>query len=325
MEYKNQQPDPTQFPRYCGISTYARLKLLEDDEKCDIAIVGIPYDSGVTFRPGARFGPESIRINSRLIRPYNINQHKSPFKNNIIKDAGDISCNPFNIHSSINTISNELDKLHSRVKNLIILGGNHTISYPCLRSMSRKFGQVALLHFDSHFDTWDEYFGEKCTHGTPFKRALEEKLINVDNSMHVGIRGSINDYTDIEKDKELGFKTIFCNEIEELGIKGIISKIKDRIKDCPCYISIDIDCIDPAYAPGTGTPEPGGLSSRELIMILKELSSLNVIGGDIVEVSPSYDANNITSQLAANLAYELICLVDSTESTNSTWRNVDEF
>ena len=309
MDFSNQQPDPTIFPRFCGISTYARLNLLDDKSTCDIAVVGIPFDSGVTFRPGARFGPESIRVNSRLIRNYSINHLKSPFKDKIICDAGDIATNPFNIHQSIDKISNDLDSLFKRSNNLIVLGGDHTISYPVLRSVNKKHGKVALVHFDSHFDTWDEYFGEKCTHGTPFKRAIDEELFDVDHSMHVGIRGTINDYCDIENDNKLGFKTVFCNEIEDIGMKGIIKKIIDRVGDTPCYISIDIDCIDPAYAPGTGTPEPGGLTSRELMLILKGMSQLKVIGGDIVEVSPSYDSNSITSQLAAHLAYELICLI----------------
>ena len=308
-DYESQQPDPTKVPRFCGISTFARINTLSDNENCDTAIVGIPFDSGVTFRPGARFGPESIRLSSRLLRKYSINQMKSPFKNKIIKDAGDISTNPFNIHQSLNLITTEIDKLFMRVNNLVFLGGDHTISYPILKSINKKFGKVALLHFDSHFDTWDEYFGEKCTHGTPFKRALDEDLIDVSHSMHVGIHGTINDYTDIENDKELGFKTIFTNEIDTLGLNGVIDKILNRISNIPCYISIDIDCIDPAYAPGTGTPEPGGFTSRELFNILKGISNLNVIGADIVEVSPSYDSNSITSQLAAHLTYELICMI----------------
>ena len=307
--YDNQQPDPTKIPRYCGISTFARLKFLDVSSNCDIAVVGIPFDSGVTFRPGARFGPESIRMNSRLLRNFSINHLKSPFKDKIICDAGDIATNPFSICQSIDKISNELDQLFNRCNNIIVLGGDHTISYPVLRSINKKHGKIALIHFDSHFDTWDEYFGEKCTHGTPFKRAIDEELFDVDHSMHVGIRGTINDYTDIEKDKELGFKTIFCNEIDDIGIKGIVEKILNRVGETPCYISIDIDCIDPAYAPGTGTPEPGGLTSRELIQILKGISKLKVVGGDIVEVAPSYDANSITAQLAAHLAYELICLI----------------
>ena len=309
MDNFQNQPDPTKIPRYCGISTFARTNTIDKVDKCDIAIVGIPFDSGVTFRPGARFGPESIRSSSKLLRNFSINHMKSPFKDKIVCDAGDIPCNPFNIHQSINTITNELDILHEKSKNLVILGGDHTISYPSLKSMNKKFGKIALIHFDSHFDTWDEYFGEKCTHGTPFKRALEEDLIDVDHSIHVGIHGTINDYTDIENDKKLGFKTIFTTEFESLGLFGIIDKILSRVEDIPVYISIDIDCIDPAYAPGTGTPEPGGMTSRELFSILKGINKLNVIGGDVVEVSPSYDANNITSQLAAHVAYELMCLI----------------
>lgn len=309
MDNFQNQPDPTKIPRYCGISTFARTNIIDKVDKCDIAIVGIPFDSGVTFRPGARFGPESIRSSSKLLRNYSINHMKSPFKDKIVCDAGDIPCNPFNINQSIDTICNELNKLHEKSNNLIILGGDHTISYPSLRSMNKKFGKIALIHFDSHFDTWDEYFGEKCTHGTPFKRALEEDLIDVDHSIHVGIHGTINDYTDIENDKKLGFKTIFTTEFDSLGLFGIIDKILSRVEDTPVYISIDIDCIDPAYAPGTGTPEPGGMTSRELFSILKGINKLNVIGGDVVEVSPSYDANNITSQLAAHIAYELMCLI----------------
>lgn len=303
------QPDPTIIPRYCGISTFARLSILNEDEECDTAIVGIPFDSAVTFRPGARFGPESIRSSSRLIRPYNINQEISVFDNKIIKDAGDIPCTPLNIKEAMKMISNQVDELFNKTKNIIFMGGDHSISYPILKSINKKFGKVSLLHFDSHFDTWDEYFGEKYTHGTPFKRALEEGLIDVEHSMHVGIRGSVNDYVDIEKDNELGFKTIFCSELEKNGVEYVIDKIINRVKNKPCYISIDIDCIDPAYAPGTGTPEPGGISSREIIYILGGIKNLNVIGGDVVEVSPSYDSNNITSQLAANLVYELLCMV----------------
>ena len=189
------------------------------------------------------------------------------------------------------------------------MGGDHTISYPSLKAINKKFGKVALIHFDSHFDTWDEYFGEKCTHGTPFKRALEEDLIDVDHSMHVGIHGSINDYSDIENDEKLGFKTIFTQEIDEIGIKKTIEKIKNRVKDKNVYISIDIDVFDPSFAPGTGTPEPGGLYSREMFQILKGIQGLNIIGGDVVEVSPSYDNGNITSQLAANVIFELLCLL----------------
>ena len=303
------QPDPNVVPRYCGFSTFARLRTINDVKSCDTMIVGIPFDNGCTFRNGARFGPEAIRSSSRLIRNFNINQNKSPFNNKTIIDGGDLNITPFNIHEAIKQMYEQLLEKYKISKNIIIMGGDHTISYPSLKATNEKFGKVALIHFDSHFDTWDEYFGEKCTHGTPFKRALEEDLIDVDHSMHVGIHGSINDYSDIENDEKLGFKTIFTQEIDEIGIKKTIEKIKNRVKDKNVYISIDIDVFDPSFAPGTGTPEPGGLYSREMFQILKGIQGLNIIGGDVVEVSPSYDNGNITSQLAANVIFELLCLL----------------
>ena len=305
----NNQPDPNVVPRYCGFSTFARLRTINDVKSCDTMIVGIPFDNGCTFRTGARFGPEAIRSSSRLIRNFNINQNKSPFNNKTIIDGGDLNITPFNIHEAIKQMYEQLLEKYKISKNIIIMGGDHTISYPSLKATNKKFGKVALIHFDSHFDTWDEYFGEKCTHGTPFKRALEEDLIDVDHSMHVGIHGSINDYSDIENDEKLGFKTIFTQEIDEIGIKKTIEKIKNRVQDKKVYISIDIDVFDPSFAPGTGTPEPGGLYSREMFQILKGIQGLNIIGGDVVEVSPSYDNGNITSQLAANVIFELLCLL----------------
>ena len=313
--YKN-QPDPTIIPRYCGISTFARLNTLTDQEHCDILILGVPYDTGVTFRPGARFGPESIRQSSRLIRNFNISQNKSPFDNKVILDGGDIICNPFNIDETVTGIIQQVTEFLKISKNLIFLGGDHTISYPVLKSLHSYYGQVSLIHFDSHFDTWEEYFKEKVTHGTPFKRVLDENLINVNNSLHVGIRGSINDYSDIENDENLGYKTIFCQEIDEHGIQYVIDKIKERVGTTLCYVSIDIDVVDPAFAPGTGTPEPGGFSSRELFAILKGIKDLNVIGGDVVEVAPCYDSNNITSQLAANICYDLMCMIKTESAQN---------
>ena len=207
----NNQPDPNIFPRYCGFSTFARLRTLNEIENCDTMIVGIPYDNGCTYRTGARFGPEAIRCSSRLIRNFNINQNKSPFQDKIVVDGGDLNITPFNIHIAMRQMYEQLIEKYKIAKNILIMGGDHTISYPSLKAVNEKFGKIALLHFDSHFDTWDEYFGEKCTHGTPFKRALEENLIDVDHSMHVGIHGSINDYSDIENDEKLGFKTILTH------------------------------------------------------------------------------------------------------------------
>lgn len=301
------QPDPTIVPRFCGFSKFARLQTPKND--LDIAIVGVPFDAGCTFRPGARFGPEAIRQSSRLLRGYSINQGESPFKNKVINDVGDIPVPPVHdgMEKVLETIYESLKEIYA--KHIFIMGGDHTVSYPSLKTVSKRFGPVALIHFDSHFDTWDEYFGVKFTHGTPFKRALEEGYIDVERSIHVGIHGSVNDFTDIEKDKELGFKTIFTQEIDEIGIPKTIEKILNRVGDRPVYLSIDIDVIDPAFAPGTGTPEPGGLLSREIFHILRGIKNINLIGGDLVEVSPSYDNGNITAQLASHILYEMLCMV----------------
>jgi len=309
------QPNPNEIPRYCNISTFARLPQPFQVEKVDIGILGIPFDGGCSFRTGARFGPEAIRKASRLLREYNPDNDIYPFKDKQVCDLGDIICTPYDNKKACDQIYDNIIKDYNNVNNLVFLGGDHTISYPVLKVMNEKFGQIALIHFDSHLDTWEEYFDEKYTHGTPFRNVINEKLIDVDSSIHVGIRGSINSKNDIENDAELGYKIIKCNEIEEIGIKGVIEKIKNRVKDKLCYISIDIDVLDPAFAPGTGTPECGGYSSRELISILQGLKDLNIVGGDIVEVAPCYDNNgDTTSLIAAKLSYELICLINKMSS-----------
>ena len=303
-------PNPHNVPRFCGVSTFARLPQINQVESFQLAVVGVPFDAGTTFRPGARFGPEAIRKASRLIRPYNIAQSTYPFNSQQCVDAGDITCNPFRIDLAVREIYQGASDLLKRCNHLCVLGGDHTLSYPILKAVHERHGPVALVHFDSHFDTWDEYFGECLTHGTPFRRAQEEGYVDSNQSIHVGIRGSIQDHLDIKRDQELGYKTVFCDEIDRLGIQGIITKIKKRVGNCPVYLSVDIDVADPAYAPGTGTPEPGGFSSRELLQMIRGLEGLNIVGGDVVEVSPSYDHGEITAQLAANVTYEMISLLD---------------
>jgi agmatinase len=308
------QADPNKIPRYVGISTFARLPYYESLDKVDIGVIGIPFDSGCTFRSGARFGPEAIRKSSRLLRAYNPDQDKYPFLDNQVADMGDIPCTPFDNKQAVDQIYLGVSSFLSNLKNAIFLGGDHTISYPILKAINEKYKPkdgITLIHFDSHMDTWDEYFDEKITHGTPFKRAFEENLINKNTSIHVGIRGSINNKDDFKNDEELGFKIIPCSDIvnPKIGIDGIVDKIKKRVGDSLCYISIDIDVVDPAFAPGTGTPECGGFSSLEMLTILKKLKVLNIIGGDIVEVAPCYDSSDITSTLAATICYELICLI----------------
>ena len=307
------QPDPTIYPRFSGISTFFRLPILDaqaaPDNSIKKAIVGIPFDGGCTFRSGARFGPRSVRNNSCLIRSFNTELDIYPFKDPTV-DAGDILVNPFNNDQAVSQIHEQTSHLLSKINKLIFIGGDHTISYPVIRALHDFHNQpISLIHFDSHMDTWDQYFGEKNCHGTPFKRCWEENLLLPNSSIHVGLRGPINDKQDIIDDENMGFSVIRTSDILSKGIDGIVSTIKNKIKDNLCYISIDIDVVDPAFAPGTGTPEPGGWSSLELLSILRKLKGLNIIGGDIVEVSPPYDKENITALLAATIAYDLLCLL----------------
>ena len=297
-------------PRFAGPSTFCRLPELRDVSYCDVAILGIPFDSGTSYRPGARFGPQAIRQASRHLR-YNFHPAygTEPFREIQVADAGDVPCNPYSITEAIDQIESAASELLSSVGALISLGGDHTIAVPLLRAMHRRHGAVALVHFDAHLDTWDTYFGAPYTHGTPFRRAAEEGLFDDQASMHVGIRGPLYSSEDLAQDAELGFKVIHCDELNEQGPDHVAARIRDRVGDVPLYLSIDIDVLDPAHAPGTGTPEVAGLSSRELINILRGLRGIKMVGGDIVEVAPAYDHAEITSLAAATIAFELVNLI----------------
>lgn len=301
--------DSLQMPRFAGLATFARLPRIDEVDHHDIAIVGIPFDAGVSYRPGARFAPSAIRESSRLLRPYNFMQDSEPFALAQVVDAGDIGVNPFNISEAVATIEKGIAPLYQDKKSVVALGGDHTVALPILRAINKVHGPVALIHFDAHLDTWDTYFGEPCTHGTPFRRATEEGLLIKDASVHIGLRGPLYDRQDLLDDARLGFTAITAQSVPELGIAGVLSKIKTRVGSNPVYISIDVDVMDPAFTPGTGTPEAGGLSSREMLAILRGLDSLNIIGADIVEVAPIYDHAEITCIAASHLAYELITLL----------------
>ena len=308
---KTIQPlDGTKVPRFAGPSTFARLPEIRDVEKCDIAIVGIPFDAGTSFRPGARFGPQSVRQASRHLRTnYHPNYDLEPFKALQVADAGDLVCNPFKIDEAIKQIQKGAYELLNKVDGIISIGGDHTIAFPLLKAINKKFkGPVALVHFDAHLDTWDTYFGAPFTHGTPFRRAREENLFLDNASMHVGIRGPLYSKDDLKNDADFGFKIVHCDEFQSQGIDKIVKRIKDRVGDNPLYLSIDIDVLDPAFAPGTGTPEIAGMTSREMVNVLRGISGLNLISADVVEVSPAYDHAEVTSLAAATIIYELINL-----------------
>ena len=301
--------DPLKIPRFAGPSTFARLPTLDEVGRCDVAVLGVPFDSGVTYRPGARFGPIAVRQASRLLRNYHPSLDVHPFTSQQVADAGDIGCNPFNIQEAIGQIEAGADALLQRAAHFVAIGGDHTIALPLLRAFKKRFGAAALLHFDAHLDTWDTYFGASYTHGTPFRRAFEEGLLKEDRSMHVGIRGPLFSPQDLADDAGFGFRIVTAMDFEELGIAGVVERVRQRIGDAPLYVSIDIDVLDPGTAPGTGTPEAGGLTSRELLGVLRGLKGLKLCAADIVEVAPAYDHAEITAMAASHVAYELISLL----------------
>ncbi len=298
--------DATVVPRFTGPATFARLPRLDEVERADVAVLGVPFDSGVSYRPGARFGPAHIRASSKLLRTYNPVLDVEPFAVQQVVDAGDIACNPFDIAEAVGQIDAGARTVLDRSDKLVTIGGDHTIALPLLRVMHELHGPIAVVHFDAHLDTWDTYFGAPFTHGTPFRRASEEGLIDKTGSMHVGIRGPLYSREDLTDDQVLGFQVVGAHDMDDLGWRGVVERIQARVGDRPTYVSLDIDVLDPAFAPGTGTPEAGGLTSRELLNILRAFSGLNLVGADIVEVAPAYDHAEVTGIAAAHAAYELV-------------------
>jgi agmatinase len=298
--------DATVVPRYGGPATFARLPRLDEVGRADAAVLGVPFDSGVSYRPGARFGPAHIRESSRLLRPWNPAVGAAPFAAQQVADAGDLAVNPFSIDEAIAQIEAGARDLAERVPFTLALGGDHTVALPFLRVVAGRHGPVAVVHFDAHLDTWDTYFGAAYTHGTPFRRAAEEGLLDPTGGLHVGIRGPLYDAGDLSRDSDLGFQVVSAPELEDLRVAGLAERIRDRVGDRPVYVSVDIDVLDPAHAPGTGTPEAGGLTSRELLAALRSFAGLNLVGADIVEVAPAYDHAQITGIAAAHAGFELL-------------------
>jgi agmatinase len=300
--------DPLVVPRFAGPATYARLPRLDEVGRCDVSVVGVPFDGGTTYRPGARFGPAAIRAGSRLMRAYHPGLQVHPFGAQQVADAGDIACTPFDIAAAIAQVEAGADALFEHADHLVALGGDHTIALPLLRATHGRHGRVALVHFDAHLDTWDTYFGAAYTHGTPFRRAHEEGLLASDRCAHVGIRGPLFSPEDLTEDAGFGFTIVGAFDYLERSVTSIAEELRERVGDLPVYVSIDVDVLDPAHAPGTGTPEAGGMTSRELLATLRALAGLHLVGADVVEVAPAYDHAEITSIAAANAVYELLGL-----------------
>jgi agmatinase len=296
-------------PRFSGVRTFMRLPNVQDLKNSDAAIVGAPFDTGATFRAGARFGPEAIRSASHLLRRYNPGQDVSIFDHLSVIDYGDVPVVPGYIEASYERIEEGLEPIHRAGVVPVVLGGDHSIALPELRAAAAVHGPLALVQFDSHPDTWDAYFGEKHTHGTPFRRAVEEGLLRPERSIQVGMRGSIYDEGDWNAAREMGFDLVPTDAVRKVGVRETIGRIRERVDDAKVYVSFDVDFVDPAFAPGTGTPEIGGFTSREAQEFVRGLRGLNMVGCDVVEVYPQYDPAQITALLAANVAHEFLSLI----------------
>jgi agmatinase len=307
MMYKPK--DSSQSPRFCGVRTFMRLEQIQTTENVDFVVIGVPFDTAASNRTGQRYGPQHIRNFSVLLRPYNPDMNINIFDYCSGVDYGDIDVIPGNALRTYDNMVKQLIPILERDITPIIMGGDHSITLGNLRAFYQKFGPVALVHFDSHGDTWDHYYGEKYMHGTPFRRAVEEGLLDVDHSIQIGIRGPLYSADDIEDARRLGFEVITMKEVRKIGFAEVMRRIHHRVGNKPVFVSYDIDFVDPAYAPGTGTPEVGGPTSYEALEYVRGLDGLNIVGFDLVEVLPSYDSGEITAVLASSIIYEMITLV----------------
>lgn len=294
-------------PRFADVATFFRLPIIKDLNQLDYCLCGVPWDGGTTNRPGARHGPREIRNASSLIRLYHPISLKSPYDKFNIADIGDCPVNPADLHDSLKKIEKfYLSIIESKTIPLSI-GGDHLVSLPILRALGKK-EPLGLFQFDSHSDTWDSYFGGyKYTHGTPFRRAIEENLIDPKKYVMIGIRGSLYDPNDMKWARQQGITIITIDEYYEMGFTEAMKIVKNTLGDTQAYLTFDIDGIDPTFAPGTGTPEVGGFSVREAQLIIRELNTINFVGADVVEVSPPFDVNNMTSLVASTIAFEILC------------------
>ena len=296
-------------PRFADVATFFRLPIIKDFSKIDYCICGVPWDGGTTNRPGARHGPREVRNASSMIRLYHPVSLKSPYDKYNIADIGDCPVNPVNLDDSLNRIQKFYKNIKSSNTIPLSIGGDHLVSLPILRSLAAD-GPVGLFQFDSHSDTWDSYFGgHKYTHGTPFRRAIEENLVDPKKYIMLGIRGSLYDPADMDWAKKKGVTIITIDDFHKMGFEKVMKIVNDILVDTPTYLTFDIDGIDPTFAPGTGTPEVGGFSVRESQLIIRDLKKINFIGADVVEVSPPFDLNNMTSLVGATMAFEILCVM----------------
>lgn len=295
-------------PRFAGISTFLRLPHVTDPAELDVAIVGIPFDGGTSYRPGARHGPRQVRDQSALIRPYNPALGINPFTRKRIADYGDLPVNPLSIDDSFGRIEAGISTLLDAKVIPLSVGGDHSILLPILRAIHATHGPVGLIQLDAHSDTWDQYWGMKYSHGTPVRRAIEEGLLAEGRVLQVGLRGQLYAEDDLDYARANGIMMVGAEEFHAKGVAGLKNQLA-RFRGRPTYLSLDIDVVDPAFAPGTGTPQVGGLSSAQILALVRGLAGLRLVGADLVEVSPPFDSAGITSLLAANLLHEILCIL----------------
>jgi guanidinobutyrase len=298
-----------QMPRFAGPGTMMRLPAKESAAGLDACFVGVPLDIGTSNRSGARFGPRSIRNESVLLRPYNMATRAAPFDSLSVADIGDVAINTFNLQKSIPLIEGAYDEILRHDTIPLTLGGDHTIVLPILRAMARKYGPVGVVHIDAHTDINDHMFGEQICHGTPFRRAVEESLLDCKRVVQIGVRGTGYAADDFDWSTEQGFRVVQAEECWHKSLVPLMAEVRKQMGDGPVYISFDIDGLDPAFAPGTGTPEVGGLTIHQGLEIIRGCRGMQIVGGDLVEVSPPYDLSGNTALTGANLLYEMLCVL----------------
>lgn len=308
----NQPLGGNEMPRFGGAGTMMRLPAQPTAEGLDACFVGIPMDIGASNRSGTRFGPRAIRAESSMMRPYNMATGAGPFAKMQVADIGDVAINTFDLKKTVDIITAAYDDILQHDVVPLTLGGDHTLTYPVLRSIARKHGPVALIHVDAHADTNDEMFGEKIAHGTPFRRAFEDGLLINDKVFQIGLRGTGYEPGDFDWGRDQGFTVIQAEECWHKSLTPLMEDIRAKIGDVPVYLTYDIDSLDPSIAPGTGTMEIGGLTTIQALEIVRGCKGLNIVGADLVEVAPAYDTTGATAMIAANLLYEMLCVLPKT-------------
>jgi guanidinobutyrase len=306
----NPQPlSGNEMPRFGGIATFMRLPGNTDPADLDVAVVGVPFDIGTSNRPGARFGPRGIRDESVLLRPYNMATRAAPFDSLRIDDTGDVASSPYDLLAAVEAIEAHFDELLDHGVVTAAMGGDHTVVLPILKAMAERHGPVGLVHVDAHTDVNDTMFGSKIAHGTPFRRAVEAGVLDCDRVVQIGVRGTGYEADDFDWSRRQGFRVVQAEECWHRSLEPLMDEVRDQVGGGPVYLSFDIDGLDPAFAPGTGTPEVGGLTVPQALEVIRGCRGLELVGCDVVEVAPIYDTSGTTSLVGANLLYEMLCVL----------------